>query len=144
MRHLKLELVASSECYGGDVIQRNVVPCIIRRKIRGGGIHGPYLKIGKSVLIVAICGLNSTFRMQFLKVSRRKNRSVVILENLHCPEKALVMHLVMHGTNDISDKKREKKREKVAICDRITLLDIQEMNEVDGNCYKYLGLLEVD
>ena len=49
--------------------------------IRGGGLPSPFSKIGKTcpnfgknALIVAIFGLNFSFKMQYLRVFSRKNR----------------------------------------------------------------------
>ena len=86
----------------------------------GGGRRGvPFRKLeigvliwGKNVLIVAIHGLNFSFKMLFLRVSRRENskfslwsfsslcyrcniyRTAIIPRKLPCPEKFLVMFLL--------------------------------------------------
>ena len=70
------------------------------------------LILGKNVLIVVICRLNFSFKMQFLRVSKRKNwrfypvgpfflvfhmvvyQSVLIPSKLPCPKKFLVTPLL--------------------------------------------------
>ena len=71
------------------------------------------LILGKNALIVVIYGLNFLFKMQFLRVSRRKNRrffpagpfflvlymivyqSALIPRKLPCPKKSLVTRLIV-------------------------------------------------
>ena len=92
-----------------------------RRVTRGGrgvGLPCPFSKIGKNcpnfggnVVIAVIYWLNFSFKVQFLRVSRRKNRrffhagpfffvlqmivyrSALILRKLPCPKKLLVTRL---------------------------------------------------
>ena len=64
---------------------------IFRRVTRGGRMGGlpcPFPKIKKSALnleknalTLVICGLNFSFKMQFLRVSRRKNRRFFPVEH---------------------------------------------------------------
>ena len=99
---------------------------------KGGGLPCPFLKIekkcpnfGKNAQIVVIYGLNLSFKMQFLRVSRRKNRrffpagpfflvlymsvyqSALIPRKLPCPKKILVKRL-------INLKRKKKKKEKTS------------------------------